>query len=233
MSFAADAPTVTDWMQGWGEVLSVFVSTGALLFTGLLLRHEVRLRREAVEDLEATQARSVWLDVEIRVISNEGREFIWVLHNDSSDEVTEVVAVAFVGSEFTTMNSLNSCPPGSMFEMGRARWRSKSPIPDWATEVQCAFTDGSGLTWIRAGRQRPRRIRGALFSPVSLTFPASHLGLWGLISELTYFGTARRFVHQRIQVMKSSMISRLRNRSLSNMKQTEIKIDVDTSIRKR
>lgn len=56
---AADAPSVTDWMQGWGSVLGLLMSTIAVIFTGWLLRHEINVRREEKADNEATQARLI------------------------------------------------------------------------------------------------------------------------------------------------------------------------------
>ncbi|WP_346540180.1 hypothetical protein [Micromonospora sp. DPT] len=38
------APKVTDWMQAWGSVAGLLMSTVAVLFTGLLFRHEVQVR---------------------------------------------------------------------------------------------------------------------------------------------------------------------------------------------
>ncbi|MEU8262440.1 hypothetical protein AB0C02_17635, partial [Micromonospora sp. NPDC048999] len=54
-----EAPKVTDWMQAWGSLAGLVMSTIAVLFTGLLFRHEVRVRREERRDAEAAQARLV------------------------------------------------------------------------------------------------------------------------------------------------------------------------------
>ncbi|MFG2055235.1 hypothetical protein ACGFI9_14510 [Micromonospora sp. NPDC048930] len=56
---AEEAPKVTDWMQAWGSLAGLLMSTVAVLFTGLLFRHEVRVRREEKRDAEAAQARLV------------------------------------------------------------------------------------------------------------------------------------------------------------------------------
>jgi H+/gluconate symporter-like permease len=54
---AADTPSVTDWMQGWGSLLAVITSLVAIIFTALLLRHEVRARRQDQAEMMAGQAR--------------------------------------------------------------------------------------------------------------------------------------------------------------------------------
>jgi hypothetical protein len=46
-------------MQAWGTVLALPLSLGALIFTGLLLRHEMRARREERLQATAAQARLV------------------------------------------------------------------------------------------------------------------------------------------------------------------------------
>ncbi|MEU5914325.1 hypothetical protein [Micromonospora sp. NPDC047527] len=55
----AEAPKITDWMQAWGSIAGVVMSTAAVFFTGLLFRHEVRARRREQQDAEAAQARLV------------------------------------------------------------------------------------------------------------------------------------------------------------------------------
>jgi hypothetical protein len=76
---AADAPSVTDWMQGWGNVLGVVLSSVAVIFTGLLFRHEVRVRREEKADSGAAQARLV-----VGRITEISR-----VHDDSTTEPTD------------------------------------------------------------------------------------------------------------------------------------------------
>ncbi|MGC4857308.1 hypothetical protein ACLQ24_29070 [Micromonospora sp. DT4] len=56
---AAEAPKITDWMQAWGSVVGLVMSTFAVIFTGLLFRHEIRVRREEQRDGEAAQARLI------------------------------------------------------------------------------------------------------------------------------------------------------------------------------
>lgn len=50
-------------MQAWGSLLGVGVSTLAVIITGLLLRHEMRARRDDKEDAEVAQARLVYGDI--------------------------------------------------------------------------------------------------------------------------------------------------------------------------
>jgi len=55
----ADAPNAADWMQAWGSIAAVLTSTIAIVITGLLLRHEVRARREEQGEARQSQARLV------------------------------------------------------------------------------------------------------------------------------------------------------------------------------
>jgi hypothetical protein len=48
--FLAEAPNTADWMQGYGAVISLPLSLLAVLFTGWLLRHEIRNRRQDEAD---------------------------------------------------------------------------------------------------------------------------------------------------------------------------------------
>jgi hypothetical protein len=56
---AEEAPKITDWMQAWGSFAGLVMSTVAVIFTGLLFRHEIRVRREEQRDSEAALARLV------------------------------------------------------------------------------------------------------------------------------------------------------------------------------
>lgn len=56
---ATEAPKITDWMQGWGSILGLLMSTVAVVFTGFLLRHERNVRREEKADSDLAQARLV------------------------------------------------------------------------------------------------------------------------------------------------------------------------------
>ena len=59
MSLAGEAPKITDWMQGWGNVLGVILSAIAVIYTARLFRHERNMRREEKEDGDLAQARLV------------------------------------------------------------------------------------------------------------------------------------------------------------------------------
>ncbi|MEU4215885.1 hypothetical protein [Actinoplanes sp. NPDC026623] len=56
---ATEIPNITDWMQGWGSLAAAVTSALAVLFTGWLLRHEIRARREEQADSAGAQARLI------------------------------------------------------------------------------------------------------------------------------------------------------------------------------
>ncbi|GAA3937286.1 hypothetical protein [Actinoplanes auranticolor] len=163
---AADAPSVTDWMQGWGSLLGVLMSSVAVIFTGWLLRHEIRVRREEKADSDAAQARLI-----VGQISNwDGDEpnakmsgpitrLQWELKNysgapifdlrvtvaDRWDSHTYGAAIESEDREWITCHPPIRCDPGTVFDPREV-------------EVQIEFTDASGLRWARSVGESPKRV---------------------------------------------------------------------------
>lgn len=97
---AADAPNVTDWMQGRGAVISLPLSLFAATFAGWLGWHEIRLRREDKAERRSAQARRVRLR-KGNILREEASEVIeWEVINDS-DEPIYRVNLFFVGTDST------------------------------------------------------------------------------------------------------------------------------------
>ncbi|MGC4748930.1 hypothetical protein ACLQ28_25210 [Micromonospora sp. DT201] len=74
---AAEAPKITDWMQAWGSLAGLVMSTAAVIFTGLLFRHEIRVRREEKTDAESVQARLV-VGTDIYLVPKQGQPDLFV-----------------------------------------------------------------------------------------------------------------------------------------------------------
>jgi hypothetical protein len=176
MFVVADGPTVADWMQGWGIVLSVPLSFIALLLTYGLLRHELRLRRAEDIGAKQAQARLVWAEVvDLAKDPDDGREVVvWRVHNRSSAPVFHPT----VFLQDTTARSLRAMnptlpsviAPGSVLE-----GRSDVLSPDWprndgrvpeeefrrsvadSLTANVIFTDNAGSQWTRSGGAAPVR----------------------------------------------------------------------------
>ncbi|MBG6066356.1 hypothetical protein [Micromonospora ureilytica] len=170
---AADSPTITDWMQGWGSILGLLVSTGALIFTGLLLRHEIAVRREEKADDQAAQARLI-------IPRLHGAEF----KGEQGRALTAVKWVVQNHSEAPVMAVLVRVYPKGAFDRGRYHkakyvlephakqdgwWELPEVIP-WPPEqiepplgglsIDAQFVDSSGLQWRRVRLHPPQRIIG-------------------------------------------------------------------------
>src|SRR4051794_31199066 len=113
-------------MQGWGTVLSVPLSLFAVMFTGLLLRHEIRVRREERDDADAAQARLVWLDTIETGSTPEGMDAIRIRIRNSNEQA--VMNVSVVG-EILGHNVDSYSVAVSIIEGGDHAWVTV-PLPE-------------------------------------------------------------------------------------------------------
>lgn len=177
--FAADAPSVTDWMQGWGNVLGVVLSSIAVIFTGLLFRHERNVRREEKADADAAQARLVVgriTDIS-RVASDDistpgegpGRAVLWKVKNYSSMPVFNVevwVERVFDIDEppfdFLNLEEKHDVVEDELIGFTLPRDLIQEEYPGAAFdltryEITVVFTDRNGFAWTRTGFNEPQR----------------------------------------------------------------------------
>ncbi|MFF3867090.1 hypothetical protein [Micromonospora sp. NPDC001898] len=164
---AADAPSVTDWMQGWGSILSLAVSTGALVFTGWLLRHEIRVRREEKADADAAQARLVVARIvgeersgthpEIGHLTGPMIGIRWRIRNHSQAPIFDV---------FVSINEWRDDLWGDVVEgeaSGTAKCDPPLPFDSYPFDpreaiIEVEFTDAAGLRWRRRMGEPPERV---------------------------------------------------------------------------
>jgi hypothetical protein len=157
-------------MQAWGSIASALLTALAVLITGLLLRHELRVRRQELADNDAAQARLVsaeiikpfgdpeagWLGVECRVVNHSSQPVFYVLPGIRPTTGGPMVAQA----QLNTMGS-QELPPGCdvyqrlTFDDPR-EWDTADTSRGLVAEV--FFTDSKGIYWIRKELKAPRRI---------------------------------------------------------------------------
>jgi hypothetical protein len=160
-------------MQGWGSILSLVVSTGALVFTGWLLRHEIRVRREEKADTDASLARLVLgqitalapggIDPETKVTSGEVRTLYWEVRNYGSMPIYAV----YVWIERWMGND----QPHEEYHLDNVWMVVEDRIAGEVTlpfavppgedpdnfMVVCTFADNNGFDWMRTGMAPPVR----------------------------------------------------------------------------
>ncbi|MEH1101880.1 hypothetical protein [Micromonospora sp. CPCC 205561] len=171
---AAEAPKITDWMQAWGSLAGLLMSTLAVIVTGLLLRHEIRVRREEQRASEAAQARLV-----IPVLTfddDSGTEGIRTygpsnpasvtLTNHSAAPIFDVrVDVVWKGANRWPGRRRDSVETVSSGGARRFTVVEKTVAVDYELPALAAsrgqarvqFTDAAGLVWERVGLQPPAR----------------------------------------------------------------------------
>jgi hypothetical protein len=211
---SADAPNYADIMQAWGSILALPLALGAMVFTGLLLRHELRTRREDFYHSDSAQARLAVL---------EG-----IAYDDGADRTrTRVKYVVHNRSERVLLNVhvRHIKPDGSAYqsaarmitiEAGEKRWLSIIDDPQVATSIGetkmihgmdlpfiLVFDDAEGRRWFRRdGVRRPERM---IREPVPR--PSTVVGmLWEVwevqrrLNRVTYWlDTPRREVKRRLR----------------------------------
>jgi hypothetical protein len=164
---SASGPQITDWIQAWGSVLSLIVAAIALLFTGLLLRHEIHVRRAELADTIAAQARLVvpQLYAESAVPQVATRSIRWSVRNYSSAPVTNLrIEIGWQDRVELMVDRHVVLEPNAQIEeeLGLTQpivRRVADPKPAARRlYISVEFTDAAGLLWVRDGTQPPRRI---------------------------------------------------------------------------
>jgi hypothetical protein len=168
---AADVPKITDWLQAWGSVAGALMSAGALVFTGLLLLHEIRVRREERRETAIAQARLVWAEALNPVGSESGgwTGVDWVVHNHSSSPIfnAEVGVLNLYDLDTRWPGDPDKTPkvigPGATvhgrFTFAASReWSDREPV--WRTLVaDLWFIDSAGALWSRKSVMPPEHVR--------------------------------------------------------------------------
>ncbi|MFC3383328.1 hypothetical protein [Couchioplanes azureus] len=190
MVSAAEAPNVTDWMQGWGSVLGLPLAFGAMIFTGLLLLHEIRVRRQERYHNDTAQARLVRVD---RIHHDDGVDrasarITYRVHNRSAAPVFDVHVLhpsqdgdrydspsRMITIEGGEKGSVSITDPSLVADVGpNAKYSHSLDLP-----FVLVFTDAEGRRWSRyLGAGLPERMLREL-SPG----PGS---IFGLLLELLY-----------------------------------------------
>jgi hypothetical protein len=169
---AAEAPKITDWMQAWGSLAGLVMSTAAVIFTGLLFRHEIRVRREEQRDNEAALARLVVAQFRYMNTTNadEGGHLTgdityidYTILNVASAPILDVsfgLLDVVTGSGKLYRSVERKAVVVKEVEMGVV---FDPPLPyDGYGEPNhlvpvVRFTDSNGLRWIRQGTSSPKR----------------------------------------------------------------------------
>lgn len=99
MLVAAEVPNTADWMQGWGAVISLPLSLLAVLFTGWLLRHEIRTRRAERADLESRQARLIRVQID-RDLDEDTATYSFIVHNLSTASIYDVRVFSILRGQY-------------------------------------------------------------------------------------------------------------------------------------
>ncbi|WP_435589175.1 hypothetical protein [Micromonospora chalcea] len=175
---AAEPPKVTDWMQAWGSLLGVGISTLAVIITGLLLRHEMRARRDEKEDSDAAQARLVATGLREPEVGSDGhmQAITLALRNYSSAPLYEL----YLELRDSRGDSRKTFTGGGMGGTGKAVLYQRYVQPNGKVderhvfaksstieradllmfgEVYIRFIDAAGLAWSKRGTSAPVRLR--------------------------------------------------------------------------
>lgn len=171
---AEEAPKITDWMQAWGSLAGLVMSTFAVIFTGLLFRHEIRVRREEQRDSEAAQARLV-LTTFMGLGRGSSKDSMYTVAKVRVNNFSDV-PVLDVRVCHTSLNGELTIPekmPVLAGEVNLDLWL-REPLPGLDGELvakdvttQISFTDVNGHRWNRVGSERPVRILPAVDPSVS------------------------------------------------------------------
>lgn len=155
-------------MQAWGSLVGLMMSTAAVLFAGLLFRHEIRVRREERRDNEATQARLIIAT--ITEVVREGGQVVGAevaVVNHSGAPVFDVYlyvtnwqldhAGMFKGASSKSIEILQPGETGYGRVVFDQSWPSRRVRRShmWAA---VAFFDAAGLNWDRKGSEHPVRV---------------------------------------------------------------------------
>ncbi|MEV0810300.1 hypothetical protein [Micromonospora sp. NPDC050200] len=172
---AEEAPKVTDWMQAWGSLAGLVMSTAAVIFTGLLFRHEIRVRREEKQDAEASQARLVVATLTGMAKSfgsRGGHDMMgYRIMNLSSAPILDV----------TIRHIWENNPMGPPHRIPILVGEEEGQLPVWrelgtpfkkiieeASYVEILFTDANGHKWKRVHLNSPVRVVPRQYTEPSL-----------------------------------------------------------------
>ncbi|MEU8337801.1 hypothetical protein [Micromonospora tulbaghiae] len=167
---AEEAPKITDWMQAWGSLAGLVMSTVAVIFTGMLFRHEIRVRREEQRDNEAALARLVVYEfrrVDTTEVDDDGSLFgdvVYIEYRIRNLAASPILDVTFSlmdlekGVTYPAMTvkevvvsetdvGIAFDPPLKVSQLGN--------IDLLLPVIQ--FTDANGLHWVRQGTASPIR----------------------------------------------------------------------------
>ncbi|MGI5146870.1 hypothetical protein ACQEVC_10875 [Plantactinospora sp. CA-294935] len=162
MLAAEEIPKITDWMQAWTGIAALIMSTFAVLFTGLLLRHEIKIRREEKRDQEAAQARLITLT---RPYEETEEEFVTTtrcqLINHSAAPIHGIQLYARdrrQPAKIVAIKMIHLLAPGdtTYFDV---------PVPDGPAhkdtlsflQIRVSFIDSNGMGWERYMGGQPTR----------------------------------------------------------------------------
>ncbi|MFD6265527.1 hypothetical protein ACFWFK_30890, partial [Micromonospora chalcea] len=150
---AEEAPKITDWMQAWGSLAGLVMSTAAVVFTGLLFRHEIRVRREESRDAAAAQARLVVVHIAGMQMAESGEVgpmvgVCWRIKNHSQSPIFDAIVAIDEWTENRwgeviedDASGMVKCDPPLPLESG--------PFDQREALVAIQFTDAVGLRWTR------------------------------------------------------------------------------------
>jgi hypothetical protein len=169
MLVAAEVPNTADWMQGWGAVISLPLSLLAVLFTGRLLRHEIRARREERADLESRQARLVRVQID-RDLDKNAATYSFIVHNLSPASIYDVRVFRVSQGQYAAegdgplVRELRSGDQVST-SLGPRWFDNGTRLVPLSPLAGIQFDDADGRAWIRYEDEQPRRWTGpGLFS---------------------------------------------------------------------
>lgn len=189
---AAEAPSVTDWLQGIGTIAALPVAVVALWFTARLFQHEIRVRREEKADADIAHARLVFVRaVELRTKDEKLSSVRYEIVNHGADPIFQVEAsiVTSSGAAGHSADELDGLVGSRAVEM-----LIDPPIPAVTSttvrdvSLTVTFTDTAGLRWRRTGRDQPERLLASApagtGSEAPLALAALTLGLAGIVLGL-------------------------------------------------
>jgi hypothetical protein len=163
---AADAPNYTDIMQGWGSVLGVLVSGLAVLITGMLLRHEMKARREEKAEQEAAQARLIVVALESAEGDEETISAHWTVVNHSQAPIYDLTTnLRYRGATArgAKPRHLPYLPPEKTVTIDLPP--SDPPVHKdmlGLFELTAGYTDAAGVRWRRVDTRQPEKHNGFL-----------------------------------------------------------------------
>ncbi|MFC0100567.1 hypothetical protein ACFFKH_23985 [Micromonospora marina] len=160
---ADEAPKITDWMQGLGSLAALAMSIPALVFTALLYRHEVGIRRKERADADVAQARLVFgRVVELRAHGDMLAAVRWEVVNHSASPVFQVTANIFHSTSGHAVQDPNELEVLTNRHDRELRIEPPVRVPAATTyrdlSIEVAFTDAAGLLWRRTDRAAPQRV---------------------------------------------------------------------------